>query len=254
MTSNELTKKTYWDEMWTKQELRLPSRFSVNINNFRRILKHEIRRGMKVLELGCAPGKHLAWVAANLGADVTGVDYSAVGITNAKRIFERLGLNGDLRCTNIFECKLESLFDLVYSYGLVEHFQDPQAIILKHLEYLKPGGIALVVIPHWGENFYGRLQLYFDPEDLSLHNRSIMDEANLLRFAPEAYSKGATVSRSGRFTLGPVYFEKRLPHVLARCIKFVSYGIGILQPFDIQCLSPYLVLRIERNEKKFETS
>jgi hypothetical protein len=45
---------------------------------------------------------------------------------------------------------------------------------LHYLGLLKPGGKALIIIPNYGV-IYGRLQQYFDPENLALHNHKNYD-------------------------------------------------------------------------------
>jgi 2-polyprenyl-3-methyl-5-hydroxy-6-metoxy-1,4-benzoquinol methylase len=245
MSDNELTTTTFWNKMWSKQSLTLHSRFSVNTRNVRRILRKEIKSGMKVLELGCAPGKHLAWVAKELHADVSGVDYSEQGMIWTRKLFETLNLTADLRYEDIFNTSLpKEHFDVVYSLGLVEHFADPREIVRTHLALTRPQGTAVIVIPNWGDGLYGTLQRYFDPEDLKVHNTSIMNASTLAELAPAGYSGVVTVTKSGRFNFGSVYFERKWPYFISRIVKLTSYGIGSLQFFDIPALCPFYTLTI----------
>ena len=52
-------------------------------------------QGDRVLEIGCAPGKLLSWIAAELKAHVAGLDYSPRGLATAKRLFNALQLTAD---------------------------------------------------------------------------------------------------------------------------------------------------------------
>src|SRR5437868_4641502 len=106
MENNALTSPSFWNNMWSTQTLNLHSSLSVNTRNVRRVLRGEIRPGDKVLELGCAPGKYLAWVAKYLGAQVTGIDYSDVGINQADQIFRKLNLHGELIVGDFFHTTL----------------------------------------------------------------------------------------------------------------------------------------------------
>ena len=59
----------------------LPSRLmpgSVTICNL--LARYVNRPGMSVLEIGCAPGKVLAYVHLKLGSKTTGIDYSEPGV------------------------------------------------------------------------------------------------------------------------------------------------------------------------------
>src|SRR5947207_15902867 len=127
----ELTTLAHWDEVWRKPpRMRLPSSLVVATRNLQRILRAHVRPGSSFLELGCAPGKLLAWVALRLGARVSGLDYSPTGIAWARELFDALGCKGDLRCEELFSTSFpRDAFDIVFSSGLIEHFDDPSTIV-----------------------------------------------------------------------------------------------------------------------------
>jgi 2-polyprenyl-3-methyl-5-hydroxy-6-metoxy-1,4-benzoquinol methylase len=52
-------------------------------------------------------------------------------------------------------------FDVVYSVGLVEHFDEPAGVIEQHVRFARPRGITVVSIPGYG------VQRYFDPDNLA---------------------------------------------------------------------------------------
>src|SRR5262249_36957710 len=143
--------------------MRLPSPWLVSTRNQMRLLRRHIQPGMRVLEIGFAPGKILAWVASCLRARVSGLDYSAPGVETARKLFSILNLQADLRCEDASSTTFtpESL-DLVYSAGVVEHFDDPRPIVRTHVELLRQGGTALISIPNY-RGIYGKLQGYFHP-------------------------------------------------------------------------------------------
>jgi SAM-dependent methyltransferase len=60
-------------------------------------------------------------------------------------------------------------WDVVGSFGLVEHFDDPAQVIRRHLELLVPGGYLVLAIPnHAGIN--GQILDRVDRHKSSLHN------------------------------------------------------------------------------------
>lgn len=80
-TKNEKTTQEYWESVNGNQpRLRLPSSLIVGTRNLQRTLKEYIKPQMNVLEIGCAPGKLLVWVAKVLKAKVSGIDYSNAGL------------------------------------------------------------------------------------------------------------------------------------------------------------------------------
>jgi 2-polyprenyl-3-methyl-5-hydroxy-6-metoxy-1,4-benzoquinol methylase len=197
---------------------------------------------MKFLEIGCAPGKMLAWVAAVLGAEVSGLDYSRRGLSVARRLFTELRLTADLRHEDVFANSFEDgSFDVVYSGGVIEHFEDPTGIVRAHLGLLKPGGLALITIPNLG-GLYGRIA---SRETLAIHNLRIMKPAELARLAPSDLASSVEAFADGRFTLAMGAVDGRWGMV-SRILQLGSDLAGLAQPFRIEALCPTLVLKIRR--------
>jgi SAM-dependent methyltransferase len=202
---------------------------------------------MQALEIGCAPGKILAWAAKILRAEVSGIDFSSQGIDNSRRLFLHLGIAGDLRCEDIFETSFaEGSFDCVFSCGMIEHFNDPKKLIEIHVKLLKSGGKALILIPNLA-GIYGRLQRYFDPKVLALHNLDIMNPTSLIALAPKQPVTNVRSYVFGRpmamFTLG-----KKVPNRLARALTLFLNVFGHLHPCDIKALCPLIVLEMTRGK------
>lgn len=245
---NRLTSRDYWDNVHVAQpRLRLPSGLVVSTRNLQRLLKAQVVPGAKVLEIGFAPGKLLAYVAKTLGARVSGIDYSENGVAFARRLFEVLGLKADFRCEDIFATTFQpGTFDFVYSVGVIEHFNDPRDIVRRHVELLRPGGTALILIPDYG-GIYGRLQRYFDAQILELHNLRIMSPEAMLELAPGDLVDHVEAFRSGKLNSWLVTFERKWPPRLVRVLHFFSNAVALAQPFDIPGLCPIIALRLTRS-------
>jgi 2-polyprenyl-3-methyl-5-hydroxy-6-metoxy-1,4-benzoquinol methylase len=246
-SADELTTRSHWDSAWSSPpRWRLPSPLFVATRNMQRLLRPAVHPGMRVLELGCAPGKILAWVAARLGANVAGLDYSEQGMGWARALFDALRIPADLRCEDVFATTFEpGSFDLVYSSGLIEHFDDPRAIVRAHVTLVKPGGRAIIAIPDYG-GIYGRLQRWLDPANLALHNVRIMSPEALRGLAPPHLSATTHSYRSGRLSPWQLSLDRRLTRPIGRVTAYVLNGVGVLQPVDIAPLCPLLVLEITR--------
>jgi SAM-dependent methyltransferase len=249
MTMNAKTNKQYWDHAWTPPpRMRLPSGLLVGTRNIQKLLKFHISPGMQVLEIGCAPGKILAWVAKILRAEVSGVDFSARGIDNAGRLFRHLGISGKLRCEDVFKTSFaEGTFDCVFSCGMIEHFNDPQNLVEIHVKFLKPGGKALILIPNLA-GIYGRVQRYLDPDILTLHNLDIMNPPSLVSLAPMHLVKDVRAYPFGRPS-AIFILNGKMPKWLARASTLFFNVIGHLQPGDIARLCPLIVLEMTRQDR-----
>src|SRR4051812_8569843 len=103
-SSNEKTTKQHWNGLWSGSvRARYPSSLHSGFRNLQSLLRAHVRPQSRFLEIGCAPGNMLAWVRHFLDAEVAGLDYSEPGIAFAGRLFDELGLSGDLRCEDIFQ-------------------------------------------------------------------------------------------------------------------------------------------------------
>ena len=246
METGRKTEQQYWDDLHAAAppRMRLPSALRIDALNFMRLMRAHVRPGMRVLEVGFAPGKYLAWVGKVLQSNVAGVDYAASGVDTARRLFEVVDLKGDLRCEDFFETSFRpGSFDIVYSLGVIEHFDDPRPIVRKHVELLAPGGKALIVIPNY-RGVYGTVQRYFDPANLDLHNTDIMSTDALRRVAPTDLPVDVDVFAFGRLVPGLICWHMKLPNLAVQGIGLAVNTVGLLQPRDWAPACPWLVLRI----------
>lgn len=248
-TDERKTSRDHWDNFYSANpRFRLPSKLIVATRNLQRLLKPHINRGDKVLEIGFAPGKQLAYIAKQYGADVAGVDYSDTGIAIARKLFAELGIVGDLRKEDIFRTSFEAgTFDFIYSVGVIEHFNDPRELVRIHVDLLKPGGVTLILIPNYGGH-YGKLQKYFDPENLLIHNLKIMTCEAMRDLAPADLADEVRAFKSGRIDPSQLSLGQKWPRQVAKVFHLFFTALGGLQPFDIPALCPWIGLEIRKKQ------
>lgn len=152
---------------------------------------------MSVLEIGCVPGKMLAWVAKGLGARISGPDYSQRGVEVTRWLLGEMKIAADIRCEDVFSTSFErGTFDVMYSNGEIEHFEDPRELVEVHARLLRPGGTAIILIPNYG-GLYGPLQRRFEPENLAIHNLAIMNREALRGLAPPTSIRSVSTRPAG---------------------------------------------------------
>lgn len=150
-------------------------------------------RGKTVLKLDlwneAVNTRLLQWIEGQ-GARVFGMDVSEVTTGRARRNFqreERSGhfIQGDIRGLPF----ATSSFDFVYTMGTIEHVREYEIAIREVRRVLKPGGVAVIGVPHkW--DLFGRPLLVW-----------LLERFNLYPYSPErAFGAGelrATVERNG---------------------------------------------------------
>jgi 2-polyprenyl-3-methyl-5-hydroxy-6-metoxy-1,4-benzoquinol methylase len=234
----------HWDREWrTEIKLRLPSIWSTQS-----LVRKYAKAKMSYLELGCAPGKLLAWTASKFEANVSGLDYSENGMRSARALFSALNIQADLRCEDLFNTSFpRESFDLVTSFGLIEHFDDPSTVIQKHVELVKPGGIAIIAIPNYG-GIYGRLQRKLDYENLQIHNLSIMTPSDLRAAVVVDNRLQCNTFFFGRPSLWILSLHRIMPSSAAMALSLAVSLFGLALP-SISFLAPLIVLEIRKNPK-----
>ena len=118
-----------------------------------------------VIVQGCAPAKRLICFAKEFGYDVYGIDYSERGVEIARENLKIAGVEGIILCEDIFQSSFEEQsFDIVYSMGLIEHFESPTEIIDVHIKLLKRGGMLIITIPNFKDSLYFTLSMILGKE------------------------------------------------------------------------------------------
>ncbi len=106
--------------------------------------------GKRLLHLQCHFGLDtISW--ARLGAKATGVDFSETAIELARELSQRVGIDANFVCSNIYDLPdvHQGEYDIVFtSFGVLCWLADIKgwARIVAH--YLKPGGTFLIVEGH----------------------------------------------------------------------------------------------------------
>lgn len=148
----------HWESTWqasTLPRLVVPNDTSLR-NHVRRCLHTflsgvlEGRRGLSVIEVGCANSVWLPYFAQQHGCLVTGLDYSDVGCTSAREILTLAKVEGEIFPGDLWDppAKLLGSFDFVFTYGLVEHFDPTDRVLTALAKLLRPGGTMITLVPN----------------------------------------------------------------------------------------------------------
>lgn len=105
-------------------------------------------KGRTLLHLQCHFGlSTLSW--SRLGADATGVDFSAAAITTARALATELDLPARFEHAEIGECRLERIFDICFtSWGVLMWLPDLTAWARTISAHLRPGGTFFLAEGH----------------------------------------------------------------------------------------------------------
>lgn len=145
----------------------------------KRLRRHlPVNPNWKAVEVGCAPGRNLIALHRLFGYQPYGVEYSSVGADATRDTLISHGLDpahvieADFFAP-AFRTTHRAHYDVVLSYGFIEHFDDPRAVVAAHTHILKPGGYLVCLIPNLYSLSYPFLRVFAN-DFLHVHNCVIM--------------------------------------------------------------------------------
>lgn len=183
--NDRLTSKDEWNRYW--KGIELPLEVKRGINRTDDIILDTLERfaplrGTQVLEVGGAPGQFLAYLLRHHDIQGHVLDYSDVGCEQTHANLSALGLTAFVHQADLFANTFEQRFDVVYSLGLVEHFEDFEQVVAKHVALVKPGGTLVLGCPNFrGPTAWALRRVA--PKLLAQHNLSTMDSRRWARLS-----------------------------------------------------------------------
>ena len=150
----------YWDTLWknSKSKNRL-SPFNGGIRNYiyrkyhiffqKFFIEHDVEGG-DLLEIGCAGSIWLSYFAKYFNFNVTGIDYSETGCELSRKMLSSENIPGRIIKTDFFSAPeyLRNSFDIVISFGVVEHYTNGSEVLNTFSSFLRPAGILITFIPN----------------------------------------------------------------------------------------------------------
>lgn len=154
-----ITTPDYWEKAWAQSDIPLaidpsdlaPENYFYQMLHdlFTRHLGAHCQPGAKLIEIGCGGSRWLPYFHKSFGYEVSGIDYTVTGLELAQSILEKANVDGRLVHGDLFEIPpgWREQFDVVVSFGLVEHFENTSQVILACSRYLRPGGQMITLVP-----------------------------------------------------------------------------------------------------------
>lgn len=176
--------KKYWNQVWKNNTL--PNCIDPNSASFKKYLRNYIlcafhdyfleefinikTRDLKYLEVGCARSIWMQYFAKQFGFKIVGIDYSIIGCLETNKILKREKVNGIIICQDIFQTsnKMNELFNVIFSLGFIEHFENTSECIKVISKMLKPYGKMITIIPNMA-GLIGKIQKCLNKDVFDKH-------------------------------------------------------------------------------------
>lgn len=213
--------RAYWDNHWKE------SGFDIvpAIHPLRSWIEKNIpdTANGACIEIGCFPGKFLA-IFGQKGYTLSGIDFFPGTTTQLPKWLNSGGFHvGDFYEEDFFTADISGQYDIVSSFGFVEHFENLSAVIARHVALAHPGGTIILDVPNLASPPYSLLYRILEPEVLKNHVRSVMNKETLER----AFEENGCTIRNAEY-VGNFYFRFVTKHNYIR--KLIENGVNLFTP------------------------
>lgn len=243
--NNQLTDNCFWKFFWESKKNLI---FKINANyTFGPLLGKVInQRGIKsAIELGGFPGYYSIFLKKYFALNTTLFDY----FVHPQIIKELLAFNDltiadiDIIEEDLFAYHPLKKYDLVSSFGLIEHFLDTKDIIAKHLDFLNNNGTIFITLPNF-KGVNGWVQKTFDRENYDKHYIGSMNLAFLSATAHQLGLNNVQTFYYGGFCtwLENETEKPKWVQFIVKAIWFFGKIVAKIIPIENKALSPYIVL------------
>ena len=190
-----LTDEKFWSDSYVETEVQDLADHDVAL-----FVKKHLKpvNNKTALELGSFPGAFLPTIG-RFHYKLNGIDFNPRNATELPNWLRTCGLDvGKFYSGDLFEFvkNNQGKYDLVCSFGLIEHFENFEDLIRTHVQLLEPGGKLIITTP----NFRGWMQYLphkiFDSYNLSKHYLPSMKPGKWKKILEQ---EGMTVEFAGYF-------------------------------------------------------
>jgi SAM-dependent methyltransferase len=250
MKDPKLTGQTFWEDYWEGKPGKQNKKTSLLIREILKVFDQKLPavQGLTILEVGGAYGEYLLYLTRRFGYKAYSLDYSRIGNEQTLETFARAGIPVEVFERDLFADNSDlPKFDIVYSLGFIEHFDEPLNVVAKHLDLLKPGGILLLGVPNYG-GIYRKVLRRLAPSIEQTHNMQAMELENWNQFAEKLPVNPVFTGYIGGFE--PLNMKKlevktaanQLTYFFIRILMvLLSFRMQFLRRFNSKYISGYLI-------------
>ena len=272
----KLTNKKFWENYWknkaennnssssknsmivNQQEKDINFWLSKTILQYRDFNKTSKQNYLKILEIGGANGNFLKNIYFLGNCKVASIDFSEQGNKLLKSNLKKDNIKPYKIITgDIFKYSSKKEFNIVYSLGFIEHFENPEQVIKMHLKFIKKDGLLILGLPDLS-NLNGIILKKLDTSFYNKHNVEIMNykyfkgiqkkiNCELLFFKKISSYEPNMISykKNNKVFFLEVFFYRILTKLLSLLKKIYFFRI-----FNVELLNSYIFVVFKKVARK----
>ena len=234
---NQLTDRGKWKNYWTNYQFTPISNRPI----YKKYLPI-VSPQSSFMEIGGFPGFNAGYFYRHVCRDVTLLDFYVEPDVIRKVEKQNSIPSGTIKAieADFFSCNVHRQYDIVFSLGFIEHFQDTKDVIARHVALLARNGHLLIALPNF-RGINGLIQYLFDRPNLCIHNLKSMDIGRLKSICEELDLENIHIE----YTRKPMVWLEPKPGMGNKvgriATKIVSYALKLF-PIKCRLLSPYIII------------
>lgn len=191
------------------------------------------------LEIGCYPGRFIA-VFGELGYVLSGIDLVET-LEDLPRWLAASGYRtGRFHKTDFTRHDLQNTYDVVCSFGFIEHFTNWESVLEQHLALVAEHGYLVVEAPNFVGAFQHWLHSNYDQENLSRHHLPAMQVERWAQIIEQAGFDIIDCGYFGRFRFWTEQQPRSIgQRAVLRALKIAQPVLRRLLPPDRKAYSPF---------------
>lgn len=166
--SNNLAEQSFWNDFYASIKFNTASTDDV----IRKWIENNVivKPEATCIEIGCFPGRYLT-VFGDMGYRLSGIDLTPrVDVDFPKWLIEKKYKTDFFEKIDFFHFKPIARYDVVCSFGFIEHFKNWETVIQMHLDLVASGGYIVIETPNFKGLIQRAIHLLLDYENYKRHH------------------------------------------------------------------------------------
>jgi len=251
-----LTDESFWGKTWGQNARKVKfSPYKLSFLYFHRIFRRLLpAKPCTFFEVGCFPGHFLWYFSKYFGYDVAGIEYMPQKGDAVRQQCLLEGVDAKIINDDFFRYKPLQRYDIVGSFGFIEHFENSAAVVRKHFEITRPGGLIVITAPNHASPLYKKLLRLSGEELYHAHNQMSLQDLigcfkrnSALTIVGAGYCGHFGIGYTG--TMSALRNQPHIVRILVRGAAYVGELVSQLLP-DNAILSQAMYVIARRHETK----
>jgi len=233
-----VVEQDYWDTAYQD----LPLEYKPEDVEFKDLFLRYLPKGGECFEVGCYPGHFLVYLAKTFDYVVHGIDATPYALSRLPAFLADQGVKvGNIYQEDFLQFLPDREYDVVCSFGFVEHFENFDDVLERHIRLVKPSGFLVIACPNF-RRLQWLLHRILDPINLKRHSLAAMDLSN---WRETLEKDGMKLLYHGFYRTADFWIDvpedrvlnRRVARAIQKAMKVLDQAVSWPNPW----LSPYMI-------------